>query len=158
LISQHATVYEHAMLLLALAAACTGTFFGAAVYINLVEHPARISCGIPLALREFAPSYHRATVMQASLAVVGCTLGLVAAWTLRDALVLGAALLIGLVVPFTLIVILPTNKRLLDPGLSPDGEEARTLLSRWNRLHAVRSVLSGVAFVLFLLRLAAASS
>src|SRR3712207_8112811 len=45
----------------------SGLFAGAAVYINLVEHPARMQTGIRSALAEFAPSYHRATVTQVSL-------------------------------------------------------------------------------------------
>ena len=49
-----------------------GLFAGAAIYITAVEHPARLDCGTALAVREFAPSYRRATVMQASLAVLGC--------------------------------------------------------------------------------------
>jgi hypothetical protein len=43
-------------------------FTGASVYINLVEHPARMQCGVELAATEFAPSYRRATVMQAACA------------------------------------------------------------------------------------------
>ncbi len=48
-----------------------GLFTGAAVYISLVEHPARMECGVELAATEFAPSYRRAMVMQVSLAAVG---------------------------------------------------------------------------------------
>jgi hypothetical protein len=141
------------VVLLALATACAGTFFGAAIYINLVEHPARMSCGQELAVREFGPSYARASVMQAALAVLGCLLGLIAAWSLRDLATAIAAVLLGLVVPFTLIVIFPTNKQLLAPSLEPTSANAGTLLARWNRLHAVRSVLSGIAFALLLYRL-----
>ena len=141
------------MVLLALATVCAGTFFGAAIYINLVEHPARISCGQELAVREFGPSYARASVMQATLAIVGCVVGLIAAWQRRDVQTAIAAVLLGLVVPFTLIVIFPTNKQLLAPDLDSTSESAGVLLSRWNRLHAVRSVLSGIAFALFLYRL-----
>jgi hypothetical protein len=54
-------------------------FTGAAVYINLVEHPARMQCGVELAATEFAPSYRRATVMQATCAAMGL-LSSVAAW------------------------------------------------------------------------------
>ena len=84
------------MLLLAAATACAGTFFGAAIYINVVEHPARVSCGPELALREFGPSYRRAAIMQGALAVLGCLIGLLGAWMLRDAVVAGAAVLLGL--------------------------------------------------------------
>jgi len=141
------------MILLALATACAGTFFGAATYINLVEHPARMSCGREVAVREFDPSYARASVMQAALAILGCLLGLVAAWSLRDVTTAIAAALLGLVVPFTLIVIFPTNKQLLAPHLDATSDNAGALLARWNRLHAVRSLLSGIAFALFLYRL-----
>ena len=54
-------------------------FTGAAVYITFVEHPARMQCGVELAVSEFAPSYRRATVMQASCAVLGL-LSSVVAW------------------------------------------------------------------------------
>ena len=142
------------MVLLAIATACAGTFFGAAIYINFVEHPARMSCGQELALREFGPSYSRASVMQAALAILGCAIGLIAAWSRRDSTTAIAAVLLGLVVPFTLVVIFPTNKQLLAPNLDSTSSNAGALLARWNRLHAVRSLLSGAAFAVFLYRLA----
>jgi hypothetical protein len=37
-------------------------FTGASVYLNLVEHPARMHCGVELAATESRPSYRRATV------------------------------------------------------------------------------------------------
>jgi hypothetical protein len=63
-----------------LAVLCAGLFAGAAVYISLVEHPARMSCGTRLAVTEFAPSYRRATLLQASLAAVGSLSGIAACW------------------------------------------------------------------------------
>jgi uncharacterized membrane protein len=134
---------------------CAGLFAGAAIYVNAVEHPARLSCGTELALREFGPSYQRATILQASLAIAGCVLGLWSAWAGSDAWLAAGAILLGAVVPFTLIAILPTNHQLTDPALDPRSQEATDLLVRWGRLHAVRSVLSTAAFMLFLLRLAA---
>ena len=125
-------------------------FTGAAVYITLVEHPARMQCGVEVAATEFAPSYRRATVMQATCAAVGL-LSSVAAWlTGASFWWLVAGVLLGSVIPFTLIVILPTNKRLLDPTLDKRSAEAEQLLSRWGSLHAVRSVLSGLALLLLL--------
>jgi hypothetical protein len=139
---------------LIVAAICAGLFAGAAIYINAVEHPARLSCGNDLAVREFAPSYRRATVLQASLAMVGCVVGLWSAWVLKDAWIAVGALLLGAVVPFTLIVILPTNTQLLEPSLDAKSARATELLRRWGRLHAIRSLLSTIAFMLFLVRLA----
>jgi hypothetical protein len=138
---------------LIVAAGCAGLFAGAAIYINAVEHPARLACGTEVAVRQFAPSYHRATVMQASLAVMGCLTGLWSAWLLADAWIASGAVLLGAVVPFTLLVIRPTNTQLLDPSLDQRGARAAAMLVRWGRLHAIRSVLSSAAFVLLLLRL-----
>jgi hypothetical protein len=61
-----------------------------------------------------------------------------------------AGLVLGSVVPFTLIVMWPTNKRLEDPALDITSALARSLLVRWGQLHAVRSGLSLVALVLML--------
>jgi Anthrone oxygenase len=108
-----------------------------------------------VALREFGPSYRRATVMQASLAIAGCATGLWAAWILRDLSAAAGAVCLGAVIPFTLVAILPTNNRLLNPALDPRGPDATRLLIRWGRLHAIRSALSGLAFGVFLLRLTA---
>ena len=132
---------------------CAGLFAGAAVYVNAVEHPARLSCGVDVALREFAPSYRRATVMQASLAIVGCVMGLWAAWVHGDVWLASGAVLLGSVVPFTLVIMWPTNRQLVDPALDPSSQRARQLLIRWGRLHAVRSALSCAAFLILLLRL-----
>ena len=143
------------MFTLVVSTLCAGLFAGAAVYITAVEHPARLSCGTELAIREFAPSYHRATMMQVPLALSGCVAGVSSAWLLGDAWVALGAILLGGVVPFTLLVILPTNKQLVDPALEPHGERASLLLVRWGRLHAVRSLSSTAAFLIFLVRLTA---
>lgn len=133
-----------------LATLSSGLFAGASVYINLVEHPARMQAGTHVALAEFAPSYHRATVTQVSLASLGF-LGALVAWRLRsDARwLVGGGLLVS-VIPFTALAILPTNKQLLDPATANDSDLVERLLNRWGRLHAVRSVLSLAALLLFL--------
>lgn len=128
---------------------CT-LFTGAAIYINFVEHPARMGCDTKTAASVWAPSYKRATVMQAPLAVLSLLAG-VAAWLLGgDPMWFVGALLIGLVVPFTFLAIMPTNHKLLAPGRDLSSSETRALLERWGRLHAVRSALGFSASVIFL--------
>jgi hypothetical protein len=138
----------------ALATLCAGLFAGAAIYITFVEHPARLECGTELAATEFGPSYRRAALMQASLAAVGLVAALLAWVQGRRPAVLIGGLLLGAVIPFTLLVILPTNKRLLDPNLDRSSAEAAALLARWGRLHAVRSLLSALAFGVLVCHLA----
>ena len=141
------------MLLDLIALLSTGLFAGAALYVTLVEHPARLQCGLVAAVTEFGPSYRRAAVLQASLAAVGGLAG-VAAWSRgHGPAALIAGLLLAAIIAFTLIVILPTNKRLLDPTLDPGSAEAATLLARWGHQHAVRTVAGAVAFLLLGLHL-----
>jgi Domain of unknown function (DUF1772) len=133
-----------------LTAFASSLFAGAAVYITLVEHPARMACGIEVAAAEFSPSYRRATVMQASLAIAGFVFSVVAWLTGAPAWWLIGSLLLVSVVPFTLLVIMPTNKALLDSSLDKRSARAAQLLSRWGQLHAVRSLMSTLALMLFL--------
>lgn len=133
------------------AAALAGTLFaGAALYINVAEHPARMSLDTGEAARQWAPSYLRATWLQAPLALVSLACG-VGAWFLGAGMSwLIAALLVGSVVPITFIVIMPTNKMLLSPGRDLASEETRRLLTRWGRLHAIRTVVSLCGAVIYL--------
>ena len=138
------------MLFEMLATLSSGLFAGAAVYVTLVEHPARMECGPLLAVTEFAPSYRRGALMQGALGAIGF-LSAAAAWLLGSSLrwLIGGVLL-GAVIPFTLIVIFPTNKRLLDSSLHKNSESASKLLIQWGRLHAVRTVLGLVSFLIFI--------
>ena len=76
-------------------------FAGAALYINVAEHPARMTLDTRFAAAQWAPSYRRATWMQAPLALLSLVAG-VASWLLGGGLGWAiAAFLIGAVVPFT---------------------------------------------------------
>ena len=139
-----------ATLLAIIATLATGLFAGAAVYISLVEHPARVSGGLAVALQEFRPSYRRAAVMQAALAFIGSVAAVARSAAGGQAGWLVGGLLLVSVIPFTLVVVMPTNKRLLDESRDLAPGEAAVLLARWGRLHAVRSAASLAAFILFL--------
>ena len=135
---------------------CAALFAGAALYINLVEHPARMELDTRVAAAEWAPSYKRATWMQAPLALLSFVAGAVV-WIMGAGTGwLVAALLIGAVVPFTFVGIVPTNHELLAPARDLGSRETRALLERWARLHAVRTVLSLAATVTYLVMLSRA--
>ena len=138
------------MLLKFIATFSTALFAGAALYINVAEHPARMSLDTRFAAAQWAPSYRRATWMQATLALLSLVTG-IAAWVFGAGLGWAiAAVLIGAVAPFTLIGIMPTNKALLAPGRDLGSPETRHLLERWARLHAVRSALGLAAMIVYL--------
>jgi hypothetical protein len=74
------------MLLEFLAVLTSMLFSGAAIYVNLAEHPARMECGTELAATVFGPSYRRAAVMQAALALTATFAG-VSDWLLSQRVV-----------------------------------------------------------------------
>jgi hypothetical protein len=134
-----------------LATLSASLFAGAALYINVVEHPSRRTLDAPAAVAVWAHSYRRATWMQAPLALLSLCAGL-GAWLLGAGIPWGlGAVLIGAVVPFTLLVIMPTNQRLarLEAG-GGDVIGAPALLDHWAQLHAVRTILALAATGLYL--------
>jgi anthrone oxygenase-like protein len=126
----------------------TGLFAGAALYVSLVEHPARMSCELSVALAEFRPSYRRAAVMQVILAVGGVVGALGAYYLGRGVSTLVAGIVLATVVPFTLIVIMPINRQLLDETRHSQTPDTDVLLEKWGRLHNVRTVASMLALVI----------
>jgi Domain of unknown function (DUF1772) len=123
-------------------------FTGAAIYINLVEQPARLGLDDRALLAEWKPAYQRGFAMQAPLAIIGFLFGIIAARSGMDWRWLAGALLMLANWPFTLI--LPVNKRLMDMAPQNASPESRALIEKWGGLHAVRSLLGAAATVLFL--------
>lgn len=137
-------------LLHSLATFCCALFAGAALYINAVEHPARMSCGATVALSQWKPSYRRATILQASLAILGFLFALSAWLNGSGTASLIAGVLLGLVVPFTIFVIMPTNNRMMALDQNSNEKSIEILLSRWNALHLIRTLMSIASLVIFI--------
>lgn len=124
-------------------------FAGVALYVSLVEQPARLHLDDRSLLTEWKPSYHRGAAMQAPLAIAGFLLGAAAWWQTGNALWLAGALVLLANWPYTLLVILPTNRKLMSTDPASAGPQTRTLIEHWAMLHAVRTCLGLAATALF---------
>jgi hypothetical protein len=134
--------------------AVAAAFAGAAFYVGFAEQPARLQLDDRALLRQWKPSYARGFAMQATLAVLSAAFGLLASWQLHDWRWALAAALILANWPYTLLVMLPTNKRIGDWPIERAGPESRALIIKWGKLHAVRTAL-GIASAAVYLVLAA---
>lgn len=138
------------MLIGLIALTLAATFFGAALYINVAEHPARMLLDDRNALAQWSPSYARAFNLQGGLAVLSGVAGFAAAWLSGNwCWAIGAALMIANW-PYTIFGILPLNHQL--NAIAPDdaGPVSREMLARWNKLHGFRTILSGLAVLAYL--------
>jgi len=124
-------------------------FAGAALYVSVAEHPARMTLDARHALAQWKPAYRRGAIMQSSLAILAGIAGLAAWWELGGELWLVGALLILANWPWTLVAIMPTNKLLKATDEQDANESTVEMLNRWAALHAVRSLLGLAAVICF---------
>jgi hypothetical protein len=138
------------MLIGLLALTVAAAFSGAALYVSVAEQPARLRLEDRALLQEWQPSYKHGAVMQASIAVVACILGAVAWRQTGNLAYLVGAVMIILPWPWTLLVMMPTNRLLEAMDAAAVNPQARALIVKWGNLHLVRAALGVLATLAFL--------
>ncbi len=120
-------------------------FSGAAFYINFAEQPARLKLEPKQLLKQWAPSYKQGFIMQSSLAVLSGLAGIYSFAQTQDwRWILGAVLILANW-PFTLLFIMPTNRKLLATKEADINVTTVDLIQYWGKLHAVRTILGLLA-------------
>jgi hypothetical protein len=86
-----------------LALIAAALFTGAAVYVSVAEQPARLALDDRALLAEWKTAYHRGFAMQGPLAIIGFSLGLIAARAEMDWRWVAGAFMLLANWPFTLM-------------------------------------------------------
>jgi len=137
------------MLTGALALAFAAAFTGAALYINLVEQPARLALDDSALLSEWRPSDRRGFAMLASLALIAAALALTAYFQTQDVRWLIGAIIVIASWPYTFFAMVPMNNRILTITAAESGA-ARELVRTWGLLEYGQTAIGLVACGVFL--------
>ena len=131
----------------------TNTFFGAAIYVNIVETPARLSLTSTSAMVDhFQAHFPRARSMQGNLSRISSVCAALGWYLDKDInrnLLLSLACCMLFNLPWTMFIIMPINNQLMD-GEYPKmkGESwVIDMMRRWDRVHFVRTMSSFAAMV-----------
>ncbi|HVY58320.1 MAG TPA: DUF1772 domain-containing protein [Xanthobacteraceae bacterium] len=133
-----------------LAMVTAAAFTGAAIYVGAAEQPARLHLNDTALLTHWQASYVRGFALQASLAFASALFGLFAFWRNGDWHWLVGAGLIFANWPYTLLMILPINKRLQATEPNAANQETRELIKTWGELHTARALFGLAATAAYL--------
>jgi hypothetical protein len=131
-----------------LALALSAAFCGAALYLNMVEQPARLALDDRALLSEWRPSDRRGFALLATLALLSAILALAAYFESQDLRWLIGALIQIASWPYTYFAIVPVTNRILTlPGT--DAAAARELVRSWGLLEIGQTGIGFAACLVF---------
>jgi uncharacterized membrane protein len=132
-----------------LALVFAAAFTGAALYLNIVEQPARSGLDDRALLSEWRISDRRGFALTASLALIAAVLALMAYFETQDVRWLVGALIVIASWPYTFFAIVPVTNRIL--ALTPsDAEQLRSAVRAWGLLEIGQTAIGVAACLVFL--------
>ena len=132
-----------------LALVFSAAFSGAALYLNLVEQPARLALDDRALLSEWRPSDRRGFALMASLALIAAVLALTTYFDTQDLRWLIGALIQIASWPYAYFAIVPLTNRILElPATS--AESAHDLVRNWGLLEIGQTAIGVAACAVFL--------
>src|ERR1700730_8133403 len=89
-----------------------GLFALWALYVSLVEHPARLRTGAESGVAEFRESYRRAAPWQAGAAAISLVSGIIVSLLTSEWVWAVSGVTVGLALPLNLVALMPTTRSL----------------------------------------------
>ncbi len=129
--------------------AIAAAFLGAAIYIGLVEQPARLKLGARAMVREWVMSDHRGTILLTTLSLVSATLAFIQFRISGDVRWILGGLAILMSWPYEYYVLVPVSIWLHAVPPEKGAAPARTLMRDWGLLEWGYALIGLVACCAF---------
>lgn len=134
-------------------------FTGGAMYITFVEQQARLPLNPQPLLSQWKKSYCLGFMMLSPLVIISALFAILAFINTYNWFWILGATFIFTNWPYTLLVIMPINKKLKEINLDPSDKiianesQIHFLIKKWGKLHLFRWILGILATILFTLAL-----
>jgi len=140
-------------LLIILIILIVGTLFGVAFASYFIVHPILKEVKQTTAIEVFKPFFDKTHITMLTMSIIVSILALILSIISGNWWWFGVSLLMHLNGPYTLIFMMPTNRRLMAEDVDPYSKQTKSDLLNWGNLHAVRIIWNGLIFTGFIVLL-----
>ena len=137
-------------LLIVLILLIMGAQFGIALTASVVVHPILILIKPSSAIEVFKPFFDKTHIIVLVMSITVSLLALVASIISGNWWWFSISMIMHLNGPYTIIMMMPLNRRLMAEDIDPESEHTKNDLRKWGYLHGVRTVMNGVVFLAFI--------
>ena len=102
------------------------------------------------AIEVFKPFFDKTHIWVLILSIIVTLLALAYSILTENWWWFGTSMLMHLNGPYTIVYMMPLNRRLMDPNVDPTSEQTANDIKKWGTLHLVRTLLNGVIFLAFI--------
>ena len=127
-----------------------GAVFGIALTASIIVHPILVSAKRVTAIAVFKPFFNRTHIAVLYMSIIISLLALAVSILSSNYWWFSVSLLMHLNGPYTIFMMMPLNRRLMDENVDPESKQTKKDLINWGSLHAIRTGLNGLVFILFI--------
>lgn len=127
-----------------------GAQFGIALTATVIVHPILLMAKKTTAIEVFKPFFDKTHIWVLILSIIVTLLALAYSILTENWWWFGTSMLMHLNGPYTIVYMMPLNRRLMDPNVDPTSEQTGNDIKKWGTLHLVRTILNGVIFLAFI--------
>jgi len=127
-----------------------GAQFGIALTATVIVHPILVMAKKVTAIEVFKPFFDKTHIWVLVLSIIVTLLALAYSLMTGHWWWFGISMLMHLNGPYTILFMMPLNRRLMDENVDPLSEQTASDIRKWGGLHLVRTILNGLIFISFI--------